>query len=212
MAATVDWATARSVAARVVKDDGFASTYRAESLRADMAELTPTGRTARRAGDRLGQSERFGESQGRRSGGMGRGEPRQFRSAHAPLAGQARQTQARPPGCRALLGRPAAESAREGPLRRSRAGRSQDDRRRTGCTSRLDEWQGDRAVRPPRSSKTNVPRTRIGSTTSAPTCSHSNNGTDSRPRSSVSGWPSTSAPTGRNSPLSPGCDHTSSAW
>jgi coenzyme F420 biosynthesis associated uncharacterized protein len=41
VAATVDWATARAVAARVAKDDGFASTYRAESLRADMAELTP---------------------------------------------------------------------------------------------------------------------------------------------------------------------------
>ncbi len=41
MVATVDWDTARSVAARVAKDDGFDSTYKAQSLRDDMAELTP---------------------------------------------------------------------------------------------------------------------------------------------------------------------------
>jgi coenzyme F420 biosynthesis associated uncharacterized protein len=41
MVTTVDWDTARSVAARVAKDDGFEQTYRAQSLRDDMAELTP---------------------------------------------------------------------------------------------------------------------------------------------------------------------------
>ena len=41
MPATVDWDIARSVAARIGKDDGFATTYRAEGLREDMALLTP---------------------------------------------------------------------------------------------------------------------------------------------------------------------------
>ena len=41
MPATVDWDTARSVAARISKDDGFATSYRAEGLREDMAILTP---------------------------------------------------------------------------------------------------------------------------------------------------------------------------
>ena len=41
MAPTVDWDTARSVAARVAKTDGFNDTYKAQALRDDMAELTP---------------------------------------------------------------------------------------------------------------------------------------------------------------------------
>ncbi len=41
MVTTVDWDTARSVAARVAKDDGFNTTYKAQALRDDMAELTP---------------------------------------------------------------------------------------------------------------------------------------------------------------------------
>ncbi len=45
MAPTVDWATARSVAARITRDDEFASSYKAQSLRDDMAELTPQAET-----------------------------------------------------------------------------------------------------------------------------------------------------------------------
>ncbi len=41
MSTTVDWDTARSVAARVAKDDGFDNSYKAQALREDMAELTP---------------------------------------------------------------------------------------------------------------------------------------------------------------------------
>lgn len=63
MVATVDWDTARSVAARVAKDDGFGSTYKAQSLRDDMAEFTP--QAEKLVAEETGLVSLAGEARGR---------------------------------------------------------------------------------------------------------------------------------------------------